>query len=66
MDKVWKEVDRVHMYDNSDPSNPVNIGYIAIPGNVDIAIKDGHMYADNSHRSPLTKRGIAVYLNRKK
>ena len=37
----------VHIYDNTDSSNPINIGYIAIPGNVDIAIKDGHMYADN-------------------
>ena len=37
----------VHVYDNSDPSNPINIGFIAIPGNVDIAIKDGFMYADN-------------------
>lgn len=37
----------VHIFDNSDPSNPQNIGFIAIPGNVDIAIKDDHMYADN-------------------
>jgi len=37
----------VHIYDNSDPANPTNIGFIAIPGNVDIAIKDGIMYADN-------------------
>ncbi|MEE9373802.1 MAG: hypothetical protein V3V00_12185 [Saprospiraceae bacterium] len=37
----------VHIYDNSNPASPSNIGYIAIPGNVDIAIKDGYMYADN-------------------
>ena len=37
----------VHIIDNSDPANPVNLGFIAIPGNVDIAVKDGYMYADN-------------------
>ncbi|MBR9923217.1 MAG: hypothetical protein GYB31_20495 [Bacteroidetes bacterium] len=37
----------VHVIDNSNPSNPVNIGFIGIPGNVDIAIKDGILYADN-------------------
>ena len=37
----------VHIYDNSSPANPQNVGFIEIPGNVDIAIKDDHMYADN-------------------
>lgn len=37
----------VHIYDNSDPANPTSVGFIAIPGNVDIAVKDGYMYADN-------------------
>lgn len=37
----------VHVYDNSNPSSPSNIGFIAIPGNVDIAVKEGYMYADN-------------------
>ncbi|MCB0706318.1 MAG: hypothetical protein KDC34_13460 [Saprospiraceae bacterium] len=37
----------VHVIDNSNPSSPVNIGFIGIPGNVDIAIRDGIMYADN-------------------
>lgn len=36
----------VHVFDNSNPSNPVNIGFINIPGNKDIAIKDGFLYAD--------------------
>ena len=37
----------VHIINNSDPANPNNIGFIAIPGNVDVAVKDGYMYADN-------------------
>lgn len=37
----------VHVYDVSDPKNPVNKGFIEIPGNVDIAIKDNILYADS-------------------
>jgi hypothetical protein len=36
----------VHVVDNSDPSNPVNQSFINIPGNLDIAIVDNHLYAD--------------------
>jgi len=36
----------VHVYDVSDPANPQNKGFIEIPGNVDIAIKDNILYAD--------------------
>ena len=36
----------VHVYDNQDPSAPVNLKFIAIPGNVDVALKDGYLYAD--------------------
>lgn len=36
----------VHIFDNTDPTNPVNEKFIHIPGNVDIAIKDNYMYAD--------------------
>jgi len=37
----------VHVLDNSDKTAPKNIGFIAIPGNVDIAIKGGFLYADS-------------------
>jgi hypothetical protein len=37
----------VHVIDVSDPSNPQNKGFIEIPGNVDIAIKDNILYADS-------------------
>lgn len=37
----------VHIYDNSDPSNPQYIVFIEIPGNVDIAVKNSTLYADS-------------------
>lgn len=37
----------VHVMDVSDPANPQNKGFIEIPGNVDIAIKDNILYADS-------------------
>jgi hypothetical protein len=37
----------VHVYDVSNPNNPQNKGFIEIPGNVDIAIKDNILYADS-------------------
>ena len=37
----------VHVFDVSDPTNPQNKGFIEIPGNVDIAIKDNILYADS-------------------
>lgn len=37
----------IHVFDNTDPSNPVAKAFIVIPGNRDIAIKDGIIYADN-------------------
>ena len=36
----------VHIINNSDPAAPVNIGFIDIPGNIDIAVKGNTMYAD--------------------
>lgn len=37
----------VHIIDNSNPENPQNIAFIKIPGNVDIAVKENILYADN-------------------
>lgn len=36
----------IHIFDNSDPSNPVNLSFIQIPGNRDIAVKGNILYAD--------------------
>ena len=37
----------VHIMDNTNPEAPANIGFIAIPGNVDIAIRNDVLFADN-------------------
>jgi hypothetical protein len=37
----------IHIYNNTDASNPVKIGFIEIPGNQDIAVKNGVLYADH-------------------
>ena len=41
------EVDKgVHIIDNSNPAQPRNMAFIAIPGNMDIAVKGTTLYAD--------------------
>lgn len=41
------EVDKgIHVIDNSDPSQPRNIAFIDIPGDVDLAVKGNILYAD--------------------
>ncbi|MCM8570918.1 hypothetical protein NE848_16090 [Gramella jeungdoensis] len=37
----------VHIIDNTDPFNPENIKFLKIPRNMDIAVKDEKLYADN-------------------
>jgi hypothetical protein len=37
----------IHVIDNSNPSVPLNIGFINIPGNLDIAIKGDVLFADS-------------------
>jgi hypothetical protein len=36
----------IHIINNSDPSNPVQVAFLSIPGNIDIAIKGNILYAD--------------------
>ncbi len=36
----------VHVIDNSDKNNPVSKAFVNLPGNVDIAVKNGFMYVD--------------------
>ncbi len=37
----------IHIINNSDPSNPQNVSFIDIPGNIDMAIKGNMLYADS-------------------
>ncbi len=44
---VNEELEGVHVFSLVNPENPQNIGFIEIPGNVDIAIKNNTLYADS-------------------
>ncbi len=37
----------IHVYNNSDKTNPTAISFINIPGNVDMAVRNGKLYADS-------------------
>jgi len=37
----------IHVFDNSNPALPVNLTFIDIPGNVDLAVSGNYLYADN-------------------
>jgi hypothetical protein len=38
----------IHVVDNHDPANPVRLSFISIPGNHELAVKDGILFADNT------------------
>ena len=44
---ISKTFEGIHIIDNNDPSNPQNVGYIELLGNVDIAIRNDKLYADS-------------------
>jgi hypothetical protein len=37
----------IHLIDNQDPKNPKPIGFLRVPGNVDMAVKGNLLYVDN-------------------
>ena len=37
----------IHILDNEDPANPINLSFIPIAGNVDMAVNGNILYADN-------------------
>ncbi|MEI6059492.1 MAG: hypothetical protein WCR72_02235 [Bacteroidota bacterium] len=37
----------IHVFDNSNPASPVNLTFLDIPGNVDLAVRGNYLYADN-------------------
>lgn len=36
----------IHVFNNKDPRNPINLSFINIPGNVDMAVRNNTLYAD--------------------
>lgn len=37
----------IHVYDNTNPSSPINLGFLAIPGNSDMAIRNDILFTDS-------------------
>lgn len=37
----------IHIFDNRNPAKPVELGFLRIPGNSEMAIKDSTLYANN-------------------
>lgn len=37
----------IHIYNNTNPNNPVNISFLQIPGNIDLAVHNNTLYADS-------------------
>ncbi|RTQ50877.1 hypothetical protein EJV47_09695 [Hymenobacter gummosus] len=38
----------LHIIDNRDPSRPQNVGFLRIPGSLDVAMRGTTLYADNA------------------
>lgn len=38
----------IHIINNENPAKPVKVAFLSIPGNYDIAVKDGMLYCDSS------------------
>jgi len=44
---INEKYEGIHLYDNTDPSNPTYTGFIGIPGNLDVSIRDNILFADS-------------------
>ncbi len=44
---VNEKYEGIHIFDYADPANPVNLSFVRIPGNVDIAVRGDFLYADS-------------------
>jgi hypothetical protein len=49
--KTWLLINEryqgIHWFDNTDPSHPRSLGFLSIPGNIDLAVRSGILYADH-------------------
>ncbi len=45
---VTEKYKGVHIFNNANPAAPVNIGFLRIPGCVDVAMRGSVLYADNA------------------
>lgn len=45
---INEKYEGVHIYENFDPRNPTKLGFIKVPGCIDMAVKDNVLYVDNA------------------
>ena len=45
---INEKYEGIHVIDNSNPATPINLGFIEVPGNIDISIKDNLLLVDNA------------------
>lgn len=43
---VNEPMEGIHIVDHTDSSNPTNLSFLSIPGNLDMSIVDDHLYVD--------------------
>ena len=51
----------IHIYDNSDPSHPIPLGFLRMIGNTEVAVRNNVLYAD--HLSDLIAIDISDWNN---
>lgn len=44
---IVEKAEGIHVINNTDPANPVNTEFIAVPGITDLAIKDGYLFVNS-------------------
>jgi hypothetical protein len=57
----------IHVYNNANPSSPVEVSFIGIPGNMDFSVRQGMLYADNITDMvivDITNPATPAYVNR--
>ena len=45
---INEKYEGVHVIDNSNPAEPNNLGFICVPGSIDLAMKNDILYIDNA------------------
>lgn len=59
----------IHIFDNSNPSAPIKLSFIGIPGNIDFSVRNNILYADNISDMvsfDISQPSVPVFKNRVK
>jgi len=58
---INEKYEGIHVFDNSNPSSPIALGFLAIAGNTEMAVRNNVLYAD--HLSDLVALDVADWNN---